>query len=178
MLLKSLLVMVAAVGAATASDAATINFSYIGTNGVLTGQINGVLQTDHNTIFVNGITAAFAYTGSPASSIALPFLDTAAHFLGGDGSGQATVTLDGSVQDLLACNTSVCIDGFALASPTSMFGGAAYIGGPTYGGELEPYVQGNWSMTGSVPEPASWAMMIAGFGLIGGAMRRRAAATA
>jgi hypothetical protein len=33
-------------------------------------------------------------------------------------------------------------------------------------------------MTGSVPEPASWAMMIAGFGLIGGAMRRRAAATA
>jgi uncharacterized protein YjiK len=27
--------------------------------------------------------------------------------------------------------------------------------------------------TGAVPEPASWAMMIAGFGLIGGAMRRR-----
>ncbi|MFW2830132.1 PEPxxWA-CTERM sorting domain-containing protein [Sphingomonas sp. ID0503] len=26
---------------------------------------------------------------------------------------------------------------------------------------------------GAVPEPASWAMMIAGFGLIGGAMRRR-----
>jgi hypothetical protein len=24
-----------------------------------------------------------------------------------------------------------------------------------------------------VPEPASWAMMIGGFGLIGGAMRRR-----
>ncbi len=27
---------------------------------------------------------------------------------------------------------------------------------------------------GGVPEPASWAMMIAGFGLVGGAMRRRA----
>jgi PEP-CTERM motif len=25
----------------------------------------------------------------------------------------------------------------------------------------------------TVPEPASWAMMIAGFGLVGGAMRRR-----
>jgi hypothetical protein len=24
-----------------------------------------------------------------------------------------------------------------------------------------------------VPEPASWAMMIAGFGLVGGSMRRR-----
>lgn len=28
---------------------------------------------------------------------------------------------------------------------------------------------------GVVPEPASWAMMIAGFGLVGGAMRRRVA---
>ncbi|KPF64738.1 hypothetical protein IP88_13535 [alpha proteobacterium AAP81b] len=31
---------------------------------------------------------------------------------------------------------------------------------------------------GSVPEPSSWAMLIAGFGLVGAAMRRRAAATA
>ncbi|HPU14531.1 MAG TPA: PEPxxWA-CTERM sorting domain-containing protein [Polymorphobacter sp.] len=26
---------------------------------------------------------------------------------------------------------------------------------------------------GAVPEPASWAMMLAGFGLVGGALRRR-----
>lgn len=31
---------------------------------------------------------------------------------------------------------------------------------------------------GAVPEPASWALMIAGFGLVGAAMRRRAAAVA
>ena len=30
---------------------------------------------------------------------------------------------------------------------------------------------------GTVPEPASWAMMIGGFGLVGGAMRRRESAT-
>ena len=30
----------------------------------------------------------------------------------------------------------------------------------------------------AVPEPASWALMIAGFGLVGAAMRRRAAAAA
>ena len=29
--------------------------------------------------------------------------------------------------------------------------------------------------TGAVPEPASWAMMLGGFGLVGGAMRRRSA---
>lgn len=32
--------------------------------------------------------------------------------------------------------------------------------------------------SGNVPEPASWAMMITGFGLIGSAMRRRATAVA
>ena len=38
----------------------------------------------------------------------------------------------------------------------------------SYGGALD-----NVSVTGAVPEPATWAMMILGFGLIGGAMRRR-----
>nr|WP_310525357.1 PEPxxWA-CTERM sorting domain-containing protein [Polymorphobacter sp.] len=32
--------------------------------------------------------------------------------------------------------------------------------------------------SGAVPEPASWAMLIAGFGLVGAAMRRRSAAIA
>jgi hypothetical protein len=31
----------------------------------------------------------------------------------------------------------------------------------------------NAPISGAVPEPASWALMIAGFGLVGGAMRRR-----
>lgn len=32
------------------------------------------------------------------------------------------------------------------------------------------------SIAGAVPEPAAWAMLIAGFGLVGAAMRRRSAA--
>lgn len=32
------------------------------------------------------------------------------------------------------------------------------------------------SQAGAIPEPASWAMMITGFGLVGAAMRRKAAA--
>jgi hypothetical protein len=35
-----------------------------------------------------------------------------------------------------------------------------------------------WSAAAGVPEPASWAMLIAGFGLVGAAMRRRALAIA
>ena len=36
----------------------------------------------------------------------------------------------------------------------------------------------NLAVGGAVPEPATWAMMIVGFGLVGGAMRRSRKATA
>jgi hypothetical protein len=44
---------------------------------------------------------------------------------------------------------------------------------------LQGYNSGNsydihWdNLNAGVPEPASWAMMVGGFGLVGGAMRRR-----
>ena len=40
----------------------------------------------------------------------------------------------------------------------------------TPGGSI---VTGETAPAGGVPEPASWAMMLGGFGLVGGAMRRR-----
>ena len=39
--------------------------------------------------------------------------------------------------------------------------------------ELTFSLPSNITITSSVPEPATWAMMIAGFGLVGGTMRRR-----
>lgn len=50
---------------------------------------------------------------------------------------------------------------------------------PTFSGGNFLYASGNNSgrylalSSGAVPEPATWAMMILGFGLIGGAMRRK-----
>ena len=35
------------------------------------------------------------------------------------------------------------------------------------------YAVSGFATSGAVPEPAAWALMIAGFGLVGGAMRRR-----
>jgi V8-like Glu-specific endopeptidase len=41
-----------------------------------------------------------------------------------------------------------------------------------YAGYVPTFIHANW-IAGVVPEPATWAMMIAGFGLVGGAVRRR-----
>ena len=38
---------------------------------------------------------------------------------------------------------------------------------------INAFEAANFSITGPVPEPATWALMIAGFGLVGFAMRRR-----
>ena len=47
-----------------------------------------------------------------------------------------------------------------------------------YNNQAQIYVVPSTPGTGAVPEPASWAMMIAGFGLVGTAMRRRVARVA
>ena len=57
----------------------------------------------------------------------------------------------------------------AWVNPSAAFG----TGAPGFAfAYLDPTVT-----VGGVPEPASWAMMIAGFGLVGGAMRRRLSAS-
>lgn len=55
--------------------------------------------------------------------------------------------------------------------------GAPIISRMSFSGSALLLAPGNMS-TGVVPEPASWAMLIAGFGLVGAAMRRRRAAVA
>ena len=53
-------------------------------------------------------------------------------------------------------------------------GGAysAYVGDHSGPGELNTKNYA-FSIAGAAPEPATWAMMILGFGMVGGAMRRR-----
>ena len=74
--------------------------------------------------------------------------------------------------------------GFASAGAQGMYGGnvpnplSAYaftIGGNWYQNPLGLGVRiaGMPTIGGAVPEPASWAMMIAGFGMVGGALRNR-----
>ena len=83
---------------------------------------------------------------------------------------------------------------FGVTSPLSGVGiesgGSSPLGGNFFyrnTGNTDPVTAGAWTATGDrlhysftfgagnggVPEPATWAMMIAGFGLAGAAMRRR-----
>lgn len=62
----------------------------------------------------------------------------------------------------------------AAATTANFIQGSAVFGSLIQNGEIHlgAYSGGNLEVS-AVPEPASWAMMIGGFGLVGGAMRRR-----
>ncbi|OYW83985.1 MAG: hypothetical protein B7Z20_11720 [Sphingobium sp. 32-64-5] len=60
---------------------------------------------------------------------------------------------------------TIAFDG--VAQSLELAGGAAYFDNVSLGAS---------GSVGGVPEPASWALLIAGFGLTGAAMRRRRAA--
>ena len=62
----------------------------------------------------------------------------------------------------------------------TLYGVASFGGGPDDAGTVFSITGSGFDVggTGAVPEPASWAMLIAGFGLTGAAMRRRRRVTA
>ncbi|MGI4879168.1 MAG: PEPxxWA-CTERM sorting domain-containing protein [Janthinobacterium lividum] len=65
-----------------------------------------------------------------------------------------------------------------LLAGTSYFAVAtSFADGVSGAYSLEISGPGSVSIAGAVPEPASWALMIAGFGMVGGVMRRRSGTT-
>jgi hypothetical protein len=63
---------------------------------------------------------------------------------------------------------------FGLLSGTSYFAIVSGFSNNSFGAyNLAITGPGNVSIGGAVPEPTTWAMMLLGFGLIGGAMRRK-----
>jgi hypothetical protein len=58
----------------------------------------------------------------------------------------------------------------ATPEPFDFVGGSLKVGRPSYFGFFD---YAGATFDGAVPEPASWAMMVAGFGLVGMTLRRR-----
>ena len=143
------------------------------------------------------------WSGADAPGKTPPFsgLEAAAYLFGGTAADYAISTAGSSVS---AINFSAWVDGYGDTSHLNNGVGTAvaqdFVGivGPSYSsgyGNYSAYVfdhaNGIYYNAGGggdtstnyafrvadVPEPASWAMMLGGFALVGSAMRRRSAST-
>ncbi|QXQ07706.1 PEPxxWA-CTERM sorting domain-containing protein [Sphingosinicellaceae bacterium] len=169
MKLKSLFIA-ATIAVAAASTAQAATYTYVGSWSVSDGP--------------NWQTNPAVYTGQEAAAL----------LFGGTASSYAISTLG---PDTSAINFQAHVDGWAdsqyLSSTVSQSysldtGGSGYNSNPGTGSAYSAYVQDHgapgegvnyaFRLSGAVPEPASWALMIAGFGFVGVAMRRREIAVA
>jgi hypothetical protein len=103
------------------------------------------------------------------------------------GADEYTALLKGNASSIPAAyfgNPNAAFSGLNKAEPYAFInfyaiGGAfdkiKFFEKPQVGGfETDNHTVGQWLTTDPVPEPASWAMLIAGFGLVGAMARRRA----
>ncbi len=130
------------------------------------GSVDSLFDNTFNT----ALTVSFDATSSVGFYVAGSYIDTVADitFYNGASALFTTTTAVGGVNTAFSffgidglgpitgfsIDTTRTPDGFSSVGPIS-FAGAA----------------------GAVPEPATWAMMIGGFGMVGGAMRRRRVST-
>ena len=165
--------------ASTAANAAKFDLSYTISDGnvistVLDGTVSNGLFTVNSVDFVklNGVASASTYSAISADALVIQGI-----------SVPGTFNIDGSFFDLYIWDQTssaftLNIGNFiAGAYQNPIVGASADLGGTgstdvfdsdAYTGQLE---------SGAVPEPASWALMLGGFGLVGGAMRGRKRAT-
>jgi hypothetical protein len=162
----------------SAASAAVYVFSYIDDPIQLTGRISGTLQPDGNTFFVNSLSGVFLNGEDKGPH---PIVRTAF-----EPELRPVVTLDGSRMDFVGCDglgPEQCSSGFIFYTvEVEGLGGSSSLFGFLYppmpvSAQLE-FKPSSWSMRlvgDAVPEPDSWALLIAGFGLTGAALRRRRA---
>lgn len=120
----------------------------------------------------NGSDTVFTIVGASGSAKWLGGVGTPSTFKLGDYPDDMTVRLSGGVYSLMAVGFEFDFAPSYLAlefpvSATRIDGGAPDGVTAQFTYTLTPQVQSG------VPEPATWAMLIAGFGLTGAAMRRR-----
>ena len=140
--------------------------------GVLEAVIDGTLQGDGNTVSVNAILDFATFDG-----VALPSLPAVESFVGaalGSGGFSGTVTLDGTLLDIIAGTDGNFDEGFAFSAGTGIgfeaFEDAFLSAGPIIGDRQDPFVAGDYSLTAqpasAVPVPASLGFLLAGVGVL------------
>jgi PEP-CTERM motif len=135
---------------AGSARAETFDFSYtFNDGGVVTGVLEGTVQPDMNTVLTSIVDSlvVFGETVTPPLFVTLHAYNPP----------PAIVTFDGSFMDIVVANTDRTA-AFSASSDDGRVGGATPSGSVDY----ETYDPAQWTLT-AVPEPATWALMLAGF---------------
>lgn len=155
------------------AEAASFGFSYTNqSGGVLAGMLEGDLQADNDTVFVTGISMP-TFNGVAAPE--LPFIQSISELFGVS-FAPPTVSLSGTVMDLIACTDGFCDDGFAFDASGVFAGFPLYSSGSSFGQSVEEYNPKNWALnpknTTPIPTPALLPGLI---GMGAAAIRKRKA---
>jgi hypothetical protein len=159
------LAAVALAAAAVPASATVFTFTF-------TGGVNAVFQIDDATFVPEPRTwdsfqtyQNVSYNGGPAE------LDYLAFYIGGVGGGVDIFPHDSPNEYGVYSPTGVQVFAGTLTAPT-FFTGSFDLYDYFYE-DVAYHLDITSNAAPGVPEPASWAMLIAGFGLTGAAMRRR-----
>ena len=165
--MKNHLIAIALCGFGAAQATTLYNFSYEYSTGTLSGQLQGTLQGDNNTILVDSVLDFVKFNGTPG--VSLPLVSSVTNLFGG--SAPSIVSLNGIGLDFFACET-ICGDRIAFGGPIAYIPTAFVYLGASFGdsGGIRPYDPTKWHIS-AVPEPTSFALM--GLGLAGLAWRQR-----
>jgi hypothetical protein len=157
---KTLLAALVLFSTAPQAHATRFGLSYTLADGSrLTAVLDGTLQADSNTVVVDKVLAFAALDGVPGPP--LPLVYGYDYALGQPTSPLPTMTLDGSLLDLIACADAACNDGFGFAVGdlfASTIGGDLYSAGASVGNTFEPFSAAGYTLE-AMPEPASLPLL-------------------
>jgi PEP-CTERM motif len=174
-------IAVASLALATTAQAAPIvvgqwyNFEFGGVGSALTA--GGAAGVGINPVSISAPGGPWTFTlGTAGTLVVVDGFNsgdqfTMSDFGGGIGITSAPVTGAVCNNDITAClgNASFSKGTFALAAGNHSLTGVATLS--PFGGGAGYFIVR--VAQGAVPEPASWAMMLVGFGVVGGALRSR-----